>query len=452
MRRLMLYWRFLMQIFVPIGWFSKGLKLPAVFKYSEISSCLIVLVFSQNGENEWSDGNPVNFHMLDTDRSSSIEIYQDILKYFWFLQLYGQDSSCRFDSWDKSACLRKHDKIDFCGFSEWNTRFCFDSYKISMRKLSHIANLVKQSNGRNDGRQCTLMVVLYPYVRDIMWLSIPCDEKILENATIYCTKKDSRYYNNFKKASPSPKSLNNFNEILYKCKDSSFISKYFLFDEKQDCIENENETVNHLKRWTSPSQLCDVITHLNLEISIKICLPITPFSFLDNRRIPKLQENNHCLYILNRSATLIPHNNGRHLTKCETHQCDHTYYKCPGFYCIPWQYVCNQRVDCPGGLDERQCDRQQCTHAGQLMCRNTATCVALENVCDGVDDCPLQEDEYFCDTFPSKCPLNCICLLFNTSQDVKNPQDLPYHDIWSQRLLKTNVRWSRLPRFYDEAI
>ena len=43
---------------------------------------------------------------------------------------------------------------------------------------------------------------------------------------------------------------------------------------------------------------------------------------------------------------------------------------------------------------------------------NLGAGVALENVCDGVDDCPLQEDEYFCDTFPSKCLLNCTCLLF----------------------------------------
>ncbi len=94
------------------------------------------------------------------------------------------------------------------------------------------------------------------------------------------------------------------------------------------------------------------------------------------------------------------------------HTCNHTYYKCPGFYCIPWQYVCNQRVDCPGGLDERQCNKTTCTYSGQFKCRNSSICVALENICDGVDDCPLQEDEYFCDVFPQKCPMNCMCLLF----------------------------------------
>ena len=97
-----------------------------------------------------------------------------------------------------------------------------------------------------------------------------------------------------------------------------------------------------------------------------------------------------------------------------SYACGPTYRKCPGFYCIPWQYVCNHRIDCPGGLDERLCDRQQCTYGAQFRCRNSATCVALQNVCDGVDDCPLQDDEYFCETYPRKCPLYCICLLWES--------------------------------------
>ncbi len=196
---------------------------------------------------------------------------------------------------------------------------------------------------------------------------------------------------------------------MYKCLDSSFISIYFLFDNKQDCLENETEHV--LKNLTSPSHLCAVITRLNLKTHLKVCLRTTPFSFLEENRIPKLQNNNHCLFILDCSSKLIPNSNGHHLTRCEAYPCNHTYYKCPGFYCIPWQYVCNQRVDCPGGLDERLCERQRCTYIGQFRCKDSAMCVALENVCDSVDDCPLQEDEYFCDIFPEKCPFNCTCFL-----------------------------------------
>ena len=137
----------------------------------------------------WSDGNPMNFHMFDTNRLSSIAIYQDVLKYFWFTQLYGQDDSCRFDSWNESTCLSKHDNVEFCAFSDWNARFCFDLYNITIRKLSLIEKLLGQSHVKKDTRQCTLMVVLLPNVQDIMWLPIPCHDRILDNATVYCTKR-----------------------------------------------------------------------------------------------------------------------------------------------------------------------------------------------------------------------------------------------------------------------
>ncbi len=390
--------------------------------YTSLSD-LSAFHFLQNGKKGWSDGNPMNFHMFNTNRSSSIVVYEDILKFFWFTQLYGQDDSCQFESWDETTCLSNHDKLDFCGFKDWNAKFCFDSYNITMKKLLFIKNLLNQPYAWKNGRQCTLMVVLLPHVHDIMWISIPCNEKILDNATVYCAKKDSRYYSSFNQMSESPQTVVNMGEILYKCKDSSFVSSYFLFDNIQDCSENEdetdiiftsmNETDTHGSTlMVSPSRLCDAIAHSNLKNYLTVCLHRSSFSSLDRNRIPKLQKNNHCLFILGYNATLIPYSNGQHLTKCKKYACHHTYYKCPGFYCIPWQYVCNHRVDCPGGLDERLCDRQRNTCAKQLRCRDSAVCIALENICDGVDDCLLQEDEYFCDIFPQRCPLNCMCLLF----------------------------------------
>ena len=205
----------------------------------------------QAGKNEWSDGSPVNFHMFDTQRLGSISIYQDILKYFWFTQMYGKDDGCRFDSWNESICLSKHDKIEFCGFSDWNAKFCFDSYSITMRKLSFIEKLLNQPYVGKEGKQCTLMVVLLPRVRDIMWISIPCEEKLLDNATLYCSNKDPGYYSSFNKATESLPILHKFDEIImYQCEDSSLISKYFLFDGKDDCFQNENETELFFKSLT----------------------------------------------------------------------------------------------------------------------------------------------------------------------------------------------------------
>ncbi len=101
-----------------------------------------------------------------------------------------------------------------------------------------------------------------------------------------------------------------------------------------------------------------------------------------------------------------------HLTRCKDFVCNSTYYKCPGFYCIPWQYVCNTRTDCPGGLDERDCNKTTCLRPRQFSCRSSARCVAMEDICNGVADCPFQDDEYYCDSFQDPCPTNCTCLIF----------------------------------------
>ena len=123
--------------------------------------------------------------------------------------------------------------------------------------------------------------------------------------------------------------------------------------------------------------------------------------------------NSHCIYILNiHNNAVHPNVNGEHLTDCGEYTCNHTYYKCPGFYCIPWQYVCNNRIDCPGGLEERSCNGS-CLYPMQFKCKDSAICVAMENICDEVMDCPFQDDEYFCDTLlNTTCPEKCICLLF----------------------------------------
>ncbi len=72
--------------------------------------------------------------------------------------------------------------------------------------------------------------------------------------------------------------------------------------------------------------------------------------------------------------------------------------------------MCNERIDCPGGMEERSCNQRLCEH--QLRCRNSTRCVAVENICDKVIDCPFGDDEFFCGTFPEECPMYCTCLLF----------------------------------------
>ncbi len=122
-------------------------------------------------------------------------------------------------------------------------------------------------------------------------------------------------------------------------------------------------------------------------------------------------ESNNCIYTLDDADRIIPNGNGEHLADCERHVCGSTHYKCPGFYCIPWQYVCNHRVDCPGGSEERNCNERSCLPM-QMKCRQSTTCIAMHSICDGVADCQFQDDEYFCEMFHTPCPKNCTCLLF----------------------------------------
>ncbi len=36
-------------------------------------------------------------------------------------------------------------------------------------------------------------------------------------------------------------------------------------------------------------------------------------------------------------------------------ECPETYFKCPGNYCIPYQYLCDGEWHCPDGEDELGC-------------------------------------------------------------------------------------------------
>ncbi len=98
---------------------------------------------------------------------------------------------------------------------------------------------------------------------------------------------------------------------------------------------------------------------------------------------------------------------------CKHSPCNDTYYICLGFYCIPWRYVCDGIIHCPGGLEEdvQSCNRTSCP--GQFACYNSSICIHPESTCNVGVDCPSGDDEFFCSfTFPN-CPNNCLCVLFS---------------------------------------
>ncbi len=114
-----------------------------------------------------------------------------------------------------------------------------------------------------------------------------------------------------------------------------------------------------------------------------------------------------CVYEVNPFTKVLMHcRNGAHLSDCAQHECP-SRFKCTKSYCIPFHYVCNGRLDCPGGEDEDNCAVLKCQ--GLLRCRHDNVCVHPNQVGDNVTDCQSKADDelVFDDAI---CPRQCQCL------------------------------------------
>ena len=124
--------------------------------------------------------------------------------------------------------------------------------------------------------------------------------------------------------------------------------------------------------------------------------------------------NDICLYKLNTENQIIPCKTGDQLQNCVKFECN-TFYKCPGYYCIPWSYVCDGKWNCPFGEDETKndvCTEDTVSH-NLFKCSNVVKCIHLTDVCDDKPDCPKDDDEMFCDLKLVQCPESCTCLTYS---------------------------------------
>ncbi len=90
-------------------------------------------------------------------------------------------------------------------------------------------------------------------------------------------------------------------------------------------------------------------------------------------------------------------------------------FKCPHYYCIQWNYICDGRWDCPLGTDEAE-EPHQCGQkrpcAMLFKCRKSHVCIHAAFVCDEKEDCPFGDDESLCLLHDVVCPVLCNCLTF----------------------------------------
>ncbi len=57
--------------------------------------------------------------------------------------------------------------------------------------------------------------------------------------------------------------------------------------------------------------------------------------------------------------------------------------------------MCDAEWNCPRGNDEINCINRTCP--GQLKCKNSEMCIAIDNLCDIFADCPYFDDTNFCE-------------------------------------------------------
>ncbi len=172
------------------------------------------------------------------------------------------------------------------------------------------------------------------------------------------------------------------------------ISKPLFFDDK-----------NHTLSWKDTEWVRTYIGNKSdeplkcLSDGLLPCSPGTCFNISDI-----------CVYKVEFDNQLKVCANGVNLEECEMFECN-SMFKCPRQYCIPWEYVCDTKWDCPRGIDEGEVclDKMRCQNF--LLCRDSnQTCVHVGNLCDDVMNCPHGDDEILCELNGILCPTGCSCL------------------------------------------
>ena len=194
---------------------------------------------------------------------------------------------------------------------------------------------------------------------------------------------------------------------LFKCSDNKYISLSYICYHHNDCQDDmSTDEANCVCNLTDRDDVtCKFGVRINNKIicsffylqtannKCKLYNELEPLSHsllknTNDKHIPCGDENDTlytvseiCRYVLNDSHKLIPCENGDHLQICTKFECN-MMFKCPMFYCIPWNYVCDGKWDCPRGYDEiidSLCSEgKHCSN--MFKCRNSVICIHLRDV------------------------------------------------------------------------
>ncbi len=227
--------------------------------------------------------------------------------------------------------------------------------------------------------------------------------KDIMNSSVRCSK----FLNDLVQTTVSYKVTN---RTYFQCNDSSKIPYSQVDDLHFDCSKGDDEfLLQNLMRFGIKAK-CTKNGQIPCRLHHSICYEV----------------HQVCVYQLGETNHLVPCRDGNHLETCTKFECN-MMLKCDQYYCIPWEYVCDNKWDCPRGTDEGiVCDKIQSTCKNMYKCKNTSnTCIHVGNTCDDNFNCPLKDDEYLCELKHITCPNDCSCLLFALVCDGANFTSLP---------------------------
>ena len=205
--------------------------------------------------------------------------------------------------------------------------------------------------------------------------------------------------------------LNNYFTHHSNLTDTNSVKSYLISYYKKYPLFNSTLKNNHYSNTK-----CQMMGQLPCSLGHPICYNISDI----------------CIYRLGNSNDIYPCVTGLHIQQCRKFEC-HQHYKCPGYYCIPWTYVCDGKWDCPYGYDESQehsCGTKRLC-INKFKCRYSQICIHIHDVCNKIYDCPLHDDEALCQLKGIMCPKMCKCLNFALMCNAVSPEfitlcNLPY--------------------------